>query len=373
MNGRLYDPVVGRFLSPDNYVQLPDFTQNFNRYSYALNNPLKYTDPDGENPLFAAMFIGGFFNFIFQGLTGHINSFGDALKAFGIGALSGLAGFGAGQAVTGALSTATTLGGAIANGAAIGAASGFAGGFVGGAGNAWAGGASFGQGLRSGLIGGGAGAITGGLIGGAAGFINVPAFSDDDLFAYEYTVDVKTGAINKVSNMGGVNTHFYHIGFSTDGGSAFRYFSTKVVDGANAINAFRFWQSAASTISAFNIPATGLAGYFLEPKGPSTTTRNLDRRIPSGTYNLTPNINSHPQDFMIFNNNVPASRGITIHSGNSPDDTLGCLLPGSSWGGNRQWGMNWVNNSKAIRNALRLYINNTGYSNVRVNIYDLFY
>ncbi len=29
-------------------MQLPDFSQNFNRYSYALNNPLKYTDPDGE-------------------------------------------------------------------------------------------------------------------------------------------------------------------------------------------------------------------------------------------------------------------------------------------------------------------------------------
>ena len=48
MNGRLYDPVVGRFLSPDNYVQMPDFSQNFNRYSYCLNNPLKYTDPSGE-------------------------------------------------------------------------------------------------------------------------------------------------------------------------------------------------------------------------------------------------------------------------------------------------------------------------------------
>jgi len=37
MNGRLYDPLLGRFLSPDNYVQMPDFSQNFNRYSYALN------------------------------------------------------------------------------------------------------------------------------------------------------------------------------------------------------------------------------------------------------------------------------------------------------------------------------------------------
>ena len=48
MNGRMYDPQLGRFLSPDNYVQMPDNSQNFNRYSYCLNNPLKYTDPSGE-------------------------------------------------------------------------------------------------------------------------------------------------------------------------------------------------------------------------------------------------------------------------------------------------------------------------------------
>ena len=47
MNARLYDPALGRFLSPDPYVQSPDDSQNFNRYSYCLNNPLKYSDPTG--------------------------------------------------------------------------------------------------------------------------------------------------------------------------------------------------------------------------------------------------------------------------------------------------------------------------------------
>ncbi|MGA1865462.1 MAG: hypothetical protein ACMUHX_10400, partial [bacterium] len=37
-----------QFLSPDNYIQDPDFTQNFNRYTYCINNPLKYTDPSGD-------------------------------------------------------------------------------------------------------------------------------------------------------------------------------------------------------------------------------------------------------------------------------------------------------------------------------------
>ena len=48
MNARLYDPALGRFLSPDPYVQNPLNSQNYNRYSYVLNNPLKYTDPSGE-------------------------------------------------------------------------------------------------------------------------------------------------------------------------------------------------------------------------------------------------------------------------------------------------------------------------------------
>ena len=58
MNGRLYDPVLGRVLSPDNYVQNAYGTQDYNRYSYAHNNPLVYTDPDGNNPLIGAL-IGG--------------------------------------------------------------------------------------------------------------------------------------------------------------------------------------------------------------------------------------------------------------------------------------------------------------------------
>jgi hypothetical protein len=47
MNGRVYDPWLGRFLSPDNYVQQPWNSQSFNRYSYCFNNPLKFIDPSG--------------------------------------------------------------------------------------------------------------------------------------------------------------------------------------------------------------------------------------------------------------------------------------------------------------------------------------
>jgi RHS repeat-associated protein len=47
MNGRIYDPRLGRFLQADPFVQAPKNSQSLNRYSYVLNNPLGYTDPSG--------------------------------------------------------------------------------------------------------------------------------------------------------------------------------------------------------------------------------------------------------------------------------------------------------------------------------------
>ncbi|TQV66157.1 hypothetical protein FKG94_27425 [Exilibacterium tricleocarpae] len=47
MNGRVYDPQLGRFLSPDPLVQAPLNSQSYNRYSYVFNNPLSFVDPTG--------------------------------------------------------------------------------------------------------------------------------------------------------------------------------------------------------------------------------------------------------------------------------------------------------------------------------------
>lgn len=58
MNARLYDPLLGRFLSPDPYVQMPENSQSFNRYSYCLNNPLMYRDQTGEIAWFVPVIIG---------------------------------------------------------------------------------------------------------------------------------------------------------------------------------------------------------------------------------------------------------------------------------------------------------------------------
>lgn len=62
MNARMYDPATSRFLSPDPYVQTPEQSQNFNRYSYCMNNPLKYTDKNGKFFLFTI--LNGMFDLV---------------------------------------------------------------------------------------------------------------------------------------------------------------------------------------------------------------------------------------------------------------------------------------------------------------------
>ncbi|MCL2651433.1 MAG: polymorphic toxin type 23 domain-containing protein [Candidatus Azobacteroides sp.] len=106
MNARLYDPVLGRFLSPDPYVQAPDFSQSFNRYSYCLNNPLKYVDPDGEWFGIDDLIVAGA-GFI-TGYLSHGFSTGNwgwkAIASGGIGAASAWLGFntmGASSAMSG--------------------------------------------------------------------------------------------------------------------------------------------------------------------------------------------------------------------------------------------------------------------------------
>ena len=94
----MYDPVLGRFLSCDNYVQEPDNSQNFNRYSYCLNNPLRYTDPSGE--LFGiddAVWIFAAFSAASSAMQAAATG-QSVWKAVGISLLSSAASYGIGQA-----------------------------------------------------------------------------------------------------------------------------------------------------------------------------------------------------------------------------------------------------------------------------------
>jgi RHS repeat-associated protein len=195
MNGRIYDPVLGRFLSPDNYIQAPGNPQNYNRYSYTLNNPLKYTDPDGEFVI-AAVIIGA----AISGTVGYIGGRNAGLRGwdlFGytfanamIGGVSGGIGASVGAGVSASLSFGGFAGGFIA-----GAAGGAAGGFVAGTYTTALNNTTFGTNnniFLGGLKGAGFGALPGGLIGGTVAGIDAVR-SDASFWNGKYVGEVGGG------------------------------------------------------------------------------------------------------------------------------------------------------------------------------------
>ena len=165
-NARIYDPLLGRFLSPDPYVQAPGFTQNFNRFAYALNNPLKYTDESGEYFWLIGALIGGFSNWIANGCKFTFKGFMYFNAGFGIGALSA----GASTFTSTALGVSGVAAGSLV-GASTGVLTGAATGFVSNGLNNLIAGNKFLDGAwtatRSGMISGAlSGAVNGGLAGG---------------------------------------------------------------------------------------------------------------------------------------------------------------------------------------------------------------
>lgn len=184
MNARLYDPILGRFLSPDPYVQLPDFTQAMNRYGYCMNRPLCYVDENGEffwivvgvaagvaavtnvvthwNEITAVGGWNGFWKGAGYALAGGVA--GGVGAAVGIGAAVG---FGAAVGVTAAQLAAATTG--ILPGATVGAYSSATSGFLLNTSNSLLGGEKFGDALIKGLDGAVSGFISGSIMGGATG------------------------------------------------------------------------------------------------------------------------------------------------------------------------------------------------------------
>lgn len=90
LNGRLYDPLIGKMFSVDPVVADHTDAQSYNSYSYARNNPLKYNDRSGEvaevGLVVAAVVAGGLLNLGMELAHGKVHSFGDGVSAFCIGA-----------------------------------------------------------------------------------------------------------------------------------------------------------------------------------------------------------------------------------------------------------------------------------------------
>jgi RHS repeat-associated protein len=127
MNGRLYDPVIARFLSADPIIQDAYNSQSYNRYAYVLNNPMSYTDPSGfswwtqwRRTILAVVAAVAMQYYIMPGLLGStfgvactanggviLSSAGNAISAIASGfAAGGIAGGNLQSAVQGALTAA---------------------------------------------------------------------------------------------------------------------------------------------------------------------------------------------------------------------------------------------------------------------------
>ena len=156
MNGRIYDPELGRFLSPDPIVQIPEYSQNFNRYSYVLNNPLNATDPSG-------------FSFISKAFS-KIGSFiKENWRTIVVIAVVAIAAWAA-SAYLASLGGIYTVGGVVGaklSWVGMAVSGGFAGAIGGGLGPALNGG-DIGDVLRGAVVGGIQGAIAGGVLHGMA-------------------------------------------------------------------------------------------------------------------------------------------------------------------------------------------------------------
>lgn len=106
MNARLYDPILRKFLSPDNLVADPSNTQSYDRFGYVYNNPLLYVDTDGNEPIsigitiVIAVAVSITSNMIMNAIQGVPVWYGLG-KAAVTGAVMGALSFGIGSATSG--------------------------------------------------------------------------------------------------------------------------------------------------------------------------------------------------------------------------------------------------------------------------------
>jgi len=180
MNGRLYDPLLRRFLNADENIQDIFNTQNYNKYGYVLNNPLMFSDPNGEFFVFAfvaawgvSLFWGGVITAAIIGtavglaayslgvaISGGKWQLGGALKSMFWGGVSGAVTFGIGSAFTPAAGTVLTLTDKVASAMAQGLVHGFAQGTL-----SLMQGANFTHGFASGASGSWGASLFGGIAG----------------------------------------------------------------------------------------------------------------------------------------------------------------------------------------------------------------
>jgi RHS repeat-associated protein len=161
MNGRIYDPATGRFLSADPTIELPDDMQNYNRYSYINNNPLSAIDYSGYgwNPFKAVSRLfksigkaikAVLHNSVIRTVVAIVAAYYTGGALYGAYLGSAVSAAGGAMAITGAQFASAAFTASIISGAGAG----FVGAFIASGGN-----------IKAGLAGAVGGAISGGIMG----------------------------------------------------------------------------------------------------------------------------------------------------------------------------------------------------------------
>jgi hypothetical protein len=267
MNGRVYDPVLGRFLSADPYVDSVVDSQSFNRYSYVSNNPLGYTDPSGFFKLKDVLKIVAL-------VAVTVVSGGAALAALGVGG-GGLGG--------GIVAFATGSFGGFANAVIAGAAAGFGSGFAASLLN----GGSIGDAFKAGVIGAAVGGVSAGL-----------AFGIGELglsgIGKHLAHGVAQGGVTEA--MGAEFRHgFYAAAFASAAAGPISRFAPGGVHGQVAAAAVVGGTASAIGGGKFaNGAVSGAFTYLFNHAAHAVTEADVQKRAAAIRANMADFINNHP-------------------------------------------------------------------------------
>jgi RHS repeat-associated protein len=367
MNGRIYDPVIGRFISADPFIQAPGFTLSYNRYAYVGNNPLVLTDPSGywwlDDLVFQttrnlSLLHGDFLLYNANRRWGmqvqtnpYVRMVGIAVACYFTGGLASayfgttIAGGIVGGAVGGYLSSQGDLN-ATAQGALMGGLFAYAGTF-GGTGEIGANSAArYAAHAAVGCVGG---AVSGAGCGRGAAAAVVGKFASN----LTYNANPVVGFA--VATVAGGTASVITGGKFASGAktAAFGY----LFNAALTMFVERLSTSTTTTLSRYTLVRDGEVvseGYGVEPAG--ATGEEGESRVKPGRYGVrivnSPNFGPNTPSI-----EDPVAEGsdrkmsvVRIHAGNTYDDTDGCYLPGTNVNGES------VSNSRVALNAIRRYM-----------------
>ena len=284
MNGRVYDPLLGSFLSVDPLIQAPGYWLNYNRYMYCYGNPLSFVDPSGNSVLLAlgigaavGVAIGaglGLWYGYNQGYTGW-DLASCAFMGAGIGAIVGaLSGYFISSSIS-SLIAAKTLWNFMQVGASIGSAVGLLGGTIDGLANKADGLELVNYALTGSLIGMAAGAAIGAGCYGiwsygtsvmASESATVLKLSNKYTLASEYLTETLTLPAEFVNNGGVLTPELCRVGYQMQASARATASACEVAVNAAIAHASRLALAIRiSYVACIGVGATGagFGGYYL--------------------------------------------------------------------------------------------------------------